>query len=308
MHGLNERDTNALHARFGLDPVVSRTAPDGLLDFRGQGLVDAVTADQWFRSRGMQPAFRYPVRIEDSAIEDVDFSGSDLSRVLFKRCTVRNCRFDRCDLVGMVVAGSRIEGCSFRRADLRSDVLLGMECDGAPALWDGCDFDGARIGGVADVSAFRSCSFRDVAMKRFEGNGSLFQDCVFSGRIVECRFWLAGLRSTVPPPDSLRQFDRCDFRGAVLEGLEVFGSSLDHAQLPTADHVVIEGWRDWHESAVKLLRGNTDTVAQDLARVLVAAEQNWTRQDLRTAIFEGKSTRKWIGQAGWDLLVSLSRT
>lgn len=303
---MNERETNAIHARFGVEPQSTQTSPEGLLDFRGKRFVDQEIAEKWFRSRGLRPAFRFPVRIEHSAIEDVDFSGSDLSRVLFKHCRVRNCRFDRCDLVGMCVSGSRIEGCSFRHANLRSDVILGMESEGTSALWIECVFDGAKFGGAAQASLFSNCSFRDVTMRRFEGSGSLFKDCVFSGTFADCRFWLREFQSTLRLPDSLRQFERCDFRDATLAGFEVFGSSLDHSRMPTTDHVTVEGWRNWYESAVERLRSNHNLAAQDLARFLAALAQNWIRQDLRTAIFEGKSTRKWIGQDGWDLLVELS--
>ncbi len=178
---------------------------------------------------------------------------------------VTDARIAGVDLTGarldrIVFDGCEFEDVVFARAHLESTAFLGCTMVGV-------DFDRARIGGVLSTGVVNR--FRTPPVMR----GSVYRDCRFTGA-----------RITDAPCDHAL-FERCDFTGATLRGLDVALSMLrDCALGATLADVLFngtEGVCEGPECEVGLERADfTDARFDDVDfRAIRITEPRWpTRQ------------------------------
>lgn len=147
-------------------------------------------------------------------IEAALFVGAALARSKFADATLRDVRFDRCDLAGAEWTGASL---------VRSEIL------------------GTRLVGFSSAES----RWRDVLFRKSPGKLAIFQQARFDAcRFEECDFGDATFEGA-----TLRNvvFRDCDlagvrFAGATLENVDLRGSRIDgiHLDAPSVAGLVID--------------------------------------------------------------------
>ncbi len=159
------------------------------------------------------------VVVEHATCERVDFSGR---------------KFDP-----LAVGPARFMECNFSRAAFRHSTLGDLGRGDGQALYRDCRFDRADMRALPHIgnARFERCSFRGTRMEGWRADRAEFIDCVFSGRMYDCRF--AGRPWTDEAGATGRdhnEFHGNDFREAELDAVMfVYGIDLDAQLLPESD-------------------------------------------------------------------------
>lgn len=155
--------------------------------------------------------------LEGARFERCDFSGSTIS--LLDEAELVDCVFDEANLSQSSWNLSRIQGCRFHGA------WLGL------ANFDGATVDrGDWLGAYLERSDWRGAVITGSTFR-----ASTLTDSSFDGaRFVDCNFQYANLSRKALVFDLARcpkaYFERCDFRGANLDGLRLNETTFDHCK------------------------------------------------------------------------------
>jgi uncharacterized protein YjbI with pentapeptide repeats len=185
--------------------------------------IQEVTSD--LRNSRFQPHARW---INFSArCERVDFSG---------------CRFEPFHALNAAFVE-----CDFSRARLKN-ASMGIEFReragwSRQVLYRDCRFDQADMRALPHIgnARFERCSFRETRMEGWRADRAEFIDCVFAGRMYDCRF--AGRPWTDEDGATGRErneFSGNDFREAELAAVAfVYGIDLTAQLLPEGDRYLL---------------------------------------------------------------------
>jgi hypothetical protein len=162
--------------------------------------------------------------------------------VVFKEVTCERADFSRIKFAPFAVDSGAFIGCDFSRA-----VFLHHSSFGAvnpkerQTVFRDCRFDRADMRSLRNFgnARFELCSFRDTRIEGWRADRAEFIDCVFSGRMYDCRF--AG-RPWLKPDVTNRkrnEFHGNDFRDVDLAAVQfAYGIDLDAQMLPDGENYV----------------------------------------------------------------------
>lgn len=199
-----------------------------------------------------------PIRaVEGVTWRGIDFSGSDLRELRFRKCRLEDCIFDRCDCHDWRMWETTVERCRFCETDLRHAALGGL-VEKRRNTFREVEFERTDLRGSAYLAAeFIGCRFVNSKLKGVNFRQSSFEDCRFEGRLAEVCFsrdWLG--REDVPFND----MRRIDMTRAELRFVEFRNLGLEGVDLPRDDdHVVIGGCPASLDELLDVFRFRSDT-------------------------------------------------
>jgi len=129
-------------------------------------------------------------------------------------------------------------GCDFSRTKLSYSTLGDLGSKDRQALYRDCRFDRADMRHMPHIgnARFERCSFRETRMEYWRADRAEFVDCVFSGRLYDCRFAGRPWEDEGATRRTRNEFSGNDFREAELDAVMfVYGIDLDAQLLPEND-------------------------------------------------------------------------
>ncbi|MBX3354865.1 MAG: pentapeptide repeat-containing protein [Phycisphaeraceae bacterium] len=189
-------------------------------------------------------------------LHGIDFTGSSLADLQLDECVLEDCVFDRCNLNGMIARRCAIRRCTFARTDLRnSDIAATIDPpwnEITDTVFDRADFRGATF----SVAVFGNCAFRDCRLKRIDFDSSVFERCVFEGRLDQVIFGSQVLSAESTPPNLM---SGVDFTSATFGFVEFRRIDVRRAKFGTScDLVLVSPHRACLDSLLQLLEAETD--------------------------------------------------
>lgn len=133
---------------------------------------------------------------------DADFSGLNNLKEKFSSSNMKNCKFTKSELSGLLLAKNNIEKCDFSGSDIRDSKFqssnlsnnLFNNCSLIDAEFlkcniQKCDFSAADFSGAELLeSNLESCVVNDVTWKLTKFKKSNISKLVFSGLLEDCHF------------------------------------------------------------------------------------------------------------------------
>ncbi len=211
---------------------------DGRADLRGFSFPAKVHKVKFRAPTGRLQFLDRGVEVRNVGWENLDFSSGDLSGLKFFDSTFTNCCFDRCNCRGIRFWRCAFKDCSFRHADLR-ESLLGSRGDNSLITdkYDRVSFDGADLtNSVHFADVCTHCSFRKAKLNSLQFDGTVFEDCVFEGRLYGVQFFPHQFGSEYLPANKLKG---CDFSKCSLEFVEFRNIDLVDVLLPSDDNHIL---------------------------------------------------------------------
>ena len=226
--------------------------------------------------------------------------------------------FERVDFSGqkfdpLAVGSASFVECDFGNAKLVHASLGSIVPGDAQSFYRDCRFDGANMRALPHIgnARFQRCSFRGAKIEGWRADKAEFVDCVFSGRMYDCRFagrpWDDDMGVT---RRSRNEFRGNDFREAQLEAVMfVYGIDLRAQTMPEGERYLrldrpseridlvrrqVALWSDdsAREYALSILRDYSDQGCAEQAEL-------WVDRNL----FSGG---RWpgVGDRVWDMMES----
>jgi uncharacterized protein YjbI with pentapeptide repeats len=272
-------------------------APDTPAQFRKsldqRGFEAAASSHERFlRSQG---GVRAMLRFVDShglmlprrLLNDVDFTGSDLSRGVFA-----GCHFERASLYCADLSGCDLRASNLKRADLRGACLIGASLNGA--VLDEADMRAAYVA-IPDGKGGLQMRWRPGPVDRRD-DGADFTNCAMRG----VRLRGANLKGA-------------NFTGAILDGADFTGAKLTDA---TFHQAVLTGVSvsELALSAAQLKGAVMDPGPEALARMpqiaaMLRAAAEWVESDGKRGapgVLDGEDLRPLGGALRSRILTGLS--
>lgn len=244
---------------------------------RGQGGVRAML--RFVDSRGL----KLPRRL----LNDVDFTGSDLSGGVFA-----GCHLERASLYCTDLSACDLRASNLKRADLRGACLIGASLNGA--VLDDADMRAAYVA-IPDGKGGMQMRWRPGPVERRD-DGADFTNCAMRG----ARLRNANLKGA-------------NFTGAILDGADLAGAKLTDAIFHRA---VLTGVAlgDLNLNAAQLEGAVMDPGPQALARMptiaaMLRAAAEWVESDGKRgapAVLDGEDLRPLGGALKSRILTGLS--
>ncbi|MDE2125350.1 MAG: pentapeptide repeat-containing protein [Armatimonadetes bacterium] len=240
--------------------------------------------------------------IRNGSWRELDFTGATLPGLRLYYTTVRDCKFDECQLDRLRMWATDFRNVSFQRADLRGAVM-GAAVDGRGDTYHAVDFTGADLRNtIHGDSAFVNCLFSDTRLTRVHFRGSNFTDCVFDGELREVIFSRDGLYPGKYPPNEMINVD---LRKAQLRWCEFRSLDMDRVLYPEDDeHVVIDEYSGTLERLIAHLESDGGAAAGGLA----AAYKNklrWSGRHQRYGVLNRRDAADCVGVDSAGQLIDL---
>jgi uncharacterized protein YjbI with pentapeptide repeats len=161
-----------------------------------------------------------PLNFPGARFVRCDLSGASLPLFKLDELELVDCKLDDANLARTHFPGASIEGTTFRRADLRL-----------------AHFHHARIrdSDLGETKLDRGL-FIGAVLERVSFAGAHLVDTVFDdARLIDCDLRGCDLSRVDPVLDLARttraRFERCDLRGAKLDGRRIDGTVFDHCRM-----------------------------------------------------------------------------
>lgn len=182
-------------------------------------------------------------------LENLDFSGRDLSLACFDDAVLAGCHlqgvraknasFKRARLTGNDTQGMELEHCDFENAGVKGEInnakITRCSFEGAAfrdAFFcntevDSCGFHFCPMEFCSvEGGSFNKCSFSDVRMRSSTACGTAFRDCYMPWLVANgCIFERCGLTACNLLDAT---FNECDMPGTLLKGCGTRGVVLRH--------------------------------------------------------------------------------
>ena len=214
------------------------------------------------------------------SLRDVRFQQS-AAWVVFDNAVCERIDFSGHKFEPLAAGSATFIECDFSRSRLSYSTLGTLGSKNRQALYRDCRFDRADMRHMPHIgnARFERCSFRETRMEGWRADWAEFIDCVFAGRMYDCRFagrpWTDEDRAT---GRDRNEFTGNDFREAELDAVMfVYGIDLDAQLLPEDD---------------RYLRLDRPIERLDLVRAQIA---RWPQDDVREY---GFLTLRMIDDAG----------
>jgi hypothetical protein len=157
-----------------------------------------------------------PSHVAGITLDSVDWPGALISGPLFRRATLRDCRFQLVNLDGLTIRKTDFVGCRFD-ATIFGERDLGLVED---CSFVDCTITAGRIDQVRFLgSTFRSCRFENVRARKSRWEKCILEDTVVTGSWVSVN--LVG-----------NTFRRVDLSGSELSDCAIVDSAEEDPRLP----------------------------------------------------------------------------
>lgn len=237
----------------GLTELVGRTA-DGRADLRG------------FRGR---PGFR----LRSTPLHAIDFSGADLWGWRFHDAAVDDCDFTGSDLRDSRWFGTRVSSSRFERCRLEGAALCTR--DAGENSWARCSFARASFGRTTFLGGtIQDCAFDDVRLREVTFDGTRFIRSRFSGTLQDVVFDAPRDGDRFLDPDGL------DLRAAHLVDAQFLRHRSNGLLLPpSARMAVLESPAKQLPKAIKRIGRHDDLASRQIAEILMGELRSAHRPD-----------------------------
>ncbi|HSR84161.1 MAG TPA: pentapeptide repeat-containing protein [Streptosporangiaceae bacterium] len=222
----------------------------------------------------------------------IDFSGAQLPSLRFHDVVIDDCRFDGAACRDWRLWSSQVAGCSFSKADLRGSAI-GTWHEGRRNEWRQVNFSGAdfRVG-VSEQALYEDCDFAGAKITGVQFSQCAFDRCRFAGLMSSVLFDGRDLPDRPAPP----QMCKVDFLAAVFQEVEFRGFDLEDVRLPNDPDVrLYRRGRCVAMRGIQLLDGDESKLARGLKAVL--ANRLRGPGDKREAdVFNRRDYMAWGGE------------
>lgn len=277
---------------------------DGRTDLRGLVIPDPLVIDKrqlkWFQAAKVSGQTWFT----NLSLEGLDFSGSYLKGLFFSGCQVKDCVFDKSNCENSLIWETVFSECSFRKADLRG-AGLGLVPKKKRNQFEGVDFTEADLRSTLyspPGAEFHDCTFRKARLSKLDFGGSVFETCVFEGKLEDLQFYRTGFRAEGFPPNEM---NNVDFSQAELRFVEFRGLNLTNVRWPNSEeHLLVNDYGAVLEYLLDNLKGRSDLASRKFIAVL-GNDRKWMGAHQKQGIFNMRDLTEIGGEDGARMLTHM---
>ncbi|MBN7817490.1 helix-turn-helix domain-containing protein [Algoriphagus pacificus] len=155
---------------------------------------------------------------------DADFSGLKNLKDKFSSSNIKNCKFIKSDLSGLILKGNAIAGCDFSHSDIRNGKIYAsviskstfiesslIDAEIQQSEIKNCNFDNSNLSGAEFMnSIFQKNSIESAVLKHTSFKKIGFTEITFGGIIEDC------------------SFENCFFKDVKFENATILNSFFKH--------------------------------------------------------------------------------